>query len=273
MVVVVVVASELAVPECRLQRAKGILLTLSCVMELPPGVEQDAVLLYHRRSRPTSEQLPPTPSSTSGSSAAPWGPDSDSAPSPAPAVQFPLPPCPISPFQAHAGSAQTYQPAAAPDYTPPAAALGPTALLPAGTAAVVRQARAEARDLGDVRVCLWWSPSVVLQAHAPREVSSLVARPGEGKAMPATVHCDSGTLYEEPCLVYIKVGGGGAGGSRGEVGGGWGCLYVWAGCVCVWGGGGAVGGLEAGVWCCEAVVRLSCSLACMLQSLPAQGSG
>jgi hypothetical protein len=74
---------------------------------------------------------------------------------------------------------------------------------------------------------------VVLQAHAPREVSSLVARPGEGKAMPATVHCDSGTLYEEPCVVYIKVGGLAAGWWCSRGGG--------AAGVVLWGCHGAVG--------------------------------
>eukprot|EP00877_Chromochloris_zofingiensis_P014365 jgi/Chrzof1/9182/Cz03g38290.t1 len=58
--------------------------------------------------------------------------------------------------------------------------------------------------LGDVHVALWWAPSRAQHAFDVIERCSFSLLPGEAKVPPVMTHAKYGTLYEEPCVVYIK---------------------------------------------------------------------
>ena len=48
---------------------------------------------------------------------------------------------------------------------------------------------------------------MICRPHPPRP-PSFCPLPGDAKVLPGLVHARLGELYEEPCIVYIKVGSG-----------------------------------------------------------------
>ncbi|WIA19754.1 hypothetical protein OEZ85_005670 [Tetradesmus obliquus] len=69
-----------------------------------------------------------------------------------------------------------------------------------------QQLQPQQPELGTVRVALWWAPT--WRHHHAFDVAERVSfclLPGEIKVPPVVTHAKLGTLYEEPCIVYIKL--------------------------------------------------------------------
>ncbi|KAF8062936.1 RASA4 [Scenedesmus sp. PABB004] len=87
----------------------------------------------------------------------------------------------------------------------PAPAAAPPAQAKQRPGAAAQQAPPPPPELGTVRVALWWAPTWRSHAFDVAERVSFCLLPGEVKVPPVVTHAKLGTLYEEPCVVYIKL--------------------------------------------------------------------
>ncbi|GBF90564.1 hypothetical protein Rsub_03136 [Raphidocelis subcapitata] len=79
----------------------------------------------------------------------------------------------------------------------------------AGAALAHLQQQLQRRQLppsvGQLQVAVWWAPARPPLAADVAERCSFCLLPGEAKVPPVLAHSRLGELYEEPCLVYVKL--------------------------------------------------------------------